>query len=129
MRLFILSLLSVGFASATEIRTWVDVQGRKVEAALIDVKEVVVVLRLKNGKEMDFPIAKLSAADVAYVDKQRGALKGSVAKPMMNFDADWPERVSFSEDPEVNILKEDKDAGHFIHESSNLERPPQKLDR
>lgn len=98
---------------------WEDDQGRKVEAALIDVKELAVVLRLKNGKEMDFPIAKLSAADVAYVDKQRGALKEAAAKPKMNFDADWPERVSFSEDPEVNVIKEDKDARRFIYESSN----------
>ena len=119
MRLFILSLMSAVFASAAEIRMWEDDKGRKVEAALIDVKELAVVLRLKNGKEMDFPIAKLSAADVAYVDKQRGALKEAAAKPKMNFDADWPERVSFSEDPEVNVIKEDKDARRFIYESSN----------
>lgn len=118
MRFILLSLLSLGFASAMEIRTWVDNQDRKVEATLVAVKEGAVVLRLKDGKEMNFPLAKLSAADVAYVDKQSKALKEAAAKPKMNFDAAWPERVSFKDDPEVGIMKEE--AGRFTYESSNF---------
>jgi len=120
MRPILLSLLSLGFASAGEMRTWVDNQDRKVEATLVGVKEGTVLLRLKDGKEMDFPLARLSAADVAYVDKQREALKEAAAKPRMNFDAAWPERVSFKDDPEVEVMEEDKDAGRFTYESGNF---------
>lgn len=120
MRFLFSFLLCLSFASATEIRTWVDNQDRKVEATLVAVKEDVVVLKLKDGRELDFPIAKLSAADVEYVEKQREALKAAAAKPKLNFDEKWPERVSFKDDPEVEIMEEDKDAKRFVYESSNF---------
>jgi hypothetical protein len=120
MRLIFSFLLCLGLACAAEIRTWVDNQDRKVEAALVAVKDGVVVLKLKNGKELDFPIAKLSAADVEYVEKQREELKGAAAKPKLNFDDKWPERVSFKDDPEVEIMEADKAANNFIYESANF---------
>jgi len=120
MRTLLSFLLCLGLASATEIRTWVDDQNRKVDAALVGVKDAAVVLRLKDGREVDFPLAKLSAADVEYVDKQREALKAAAAKPKLNFDAPWPDRVSFKDDPEVAVVKDDKEAGQFVYESANF---------
>lgn len=120
MRAFLPFLLCLGLASATEMRTWVDTQDRKVDAALVGVKDGAVVLRLKDGREMDFPISKLSAADVEYVEKQREALKSAATEPKLNFDAPWPERVSFKDDPEVEVMADDKEAGRFIYESANF---------
>lgn len=119
MRFLFSLLLCLSFASAAEMRTWVDNQDRKVEATLVAVKKDVVVLKLKDGRELDFPIEKLSAADVEYVDKQREALKETGAKPKLNFDERWPERVSFKDDPEVETTKDDKEAKSFVYESSN----------
>jgi SLA1 homology domain 1, SHD1 len=120
MRFLALTPLFLGLASAMESRTWVDTQNRKLEATLIGVKEGAVLLQLKDGKEVDLPITKLSAADVAYVDKQRDALKKAAVKPEFNFDSPWPDRVSFKEEFEVKVVEEDKATQRFTYESENF---------
>ena len=64
--LFILFLIS-GVSLALESRSWIDIQGRKIEATLVAAKDQILTLKLSNGKEVPFPLAKLSANDQVYV--------------------------------------------------------------
>lgn len=118
------ALLCLGSASSQEMRTWIDNQGRKVEAALVRVNETSVAIRLKDGREMDFPIARLSAADAKYVgefsETSKKEATPSSAKPERNFDLPWPDRVSFKEDPEIVVIEENADGKRFVYESANF---------
>ena len=122
--LFILALSAV-FSPAQEIRSWTDAQDRRIEAALVRVEDQSVVLRLKDGREVPYPLAKLSAADRAHVAGQQ--IKAGSSKPLTafetkippNFNGPWPEVVRFTEDPEVATIEEDPAKKRFIYESAN----------
>ena len=122
-------------AGAFEARSWTDNQDRKIEATLVRGDAQTVVLQLADGREVPFPLAKLSLADRDYVEKSRALLPSmkALAKPAVtpnkptpetkddgvNFDAPWPERIKFSEDPEVKTVEEDAEKKRFIYESAN----------
>lgn len=122
-------------SGAFEARSWTDNQDRKIEATLVRGDAQTVVLQLADGREVPFPLAKLSLADRDYVEKSRALLpsieapaKAAVTptKPTrekkddgLNFDAPWPERIKFSEDPEVKTVEEDAEKKRFIYESAN----------
>ena len=52
---------------AEDMRTWTDTQGREVEAKLVGFQQEIVVLQMKNGQEVRFPVTKLSEKDRGYV--------------------------------------------------------------
>ena len=54
-------------AEKQEFRTWTDIKGRKLEAAMVDVRDGNVLLKLSDGKVYPWPIEKLSKADQDYV--------------------------------------------------------------
>ena len=122
--LFILAL-STAVSPAQEIRSWTDAQNRRIEAALVRVEDQSAVLKLKDGREIPYPLAKLSAADRAHVARQQ--IKAGSIKPLtafetkipLNFDALWPEVVRFTEDPEIATIEEDPAKKRFIYESAN----------
>lgn len=121
----ILSLL-LAVAPAAEVRTWTDIQNRRIEATYVRAEGETVILKLKDGREVPYPLAKLSAADGKYVEEARAQPPAEVpAKDSedtgktLNFDAPWPERIKFSEDPEINTVEEDADKKRFIYESAN----------
>ncbi len=104
-------------------RIWTDDQGRNIKALLLRVENGNAILQLPSGKETPFPIAKLSKDDQLWIEKF-SAEKEQVAteKPgeeKLNFDAPWPERIKFDEDPQIVTVKEDKDAKEFVYESAN----------
>lgn len=115
-------LLLANSLSAGEMRTWTDNQGRKVEAELVSSSETNLVMKLANGKEVDFLIGRLSPEDQEYLKANREPSKGNTtnAKPELNFDAPWPERVSFKDDPNVSIIEEIPETKRFIYESANF---------
>jgi hypothetical protein len=131
---FVYSLFGA-FGGAAEVRVWTDAQDRKVEAALIKADDANVVLKLKNGKELPYPLDKLSAADRKYVEDNKVFLTDETKiledeKPKknpesvkttdaLNFDAPWPERVTFTEDPEIKTVEEDAGKKRFVYESAN----------
>lgn len=131
MRILFLLLSLHGLSLAAEIRSWTDLQNRKIEASLVRIENQTVVLRLKDGREVPYPLAKLSAADSQYVNEARILLPSepagktdpspTVEDPLkkLNFDASWPERIKFSEDPEVNTVEENVEKNRFIYESAN----------
>lgn len=109
-------LLGYGsLACAREPRVWLDSQGRKVQATFVRSDGPNVILKLADGRELPFSLAKLAAADRSYVE-QGSSLQH---EPERNFDAPWPELVSFSEDPEIEIVEENAAQKQFIYESAN----------
>ncbi|MEO5916893.1 MAG: SHD1 domain-containing protein [Luteolibacter sp.] len=126
MRLPAIFLLCLALANAAEVRTWTDVQGRKIEASLARIDGQSVVLKLKDGREVPYPLAKLSDADRKNVEENR-ALTSSVkstknsaeASQPLNFDAPWPDIIRFTEDPEINTVEENVEKKRFIYESAN----------
>ncbi len=126
---FLLILLA-GLPASAQTRIWTDAMNRRIEARLVKVDGDNVVLLLKDGRQLPFPLAKLSAADREFVESQK-ALPGpgdgadgggepeekSVRPP--NFNHPWPDRITFNGDPEINIVEENADAKRFIYESAN----------
>jgi hypothetical protein len=134
MRILPILFSMSSLAWAFETRTWTDVQDRKIEAALVRGDAKNVVLKMPNGREVPFPLEKLSPPDREYVEKNRALLPATstpdkAAVPAsqkapepddeLNFDAPWPERIKFSEDPEVKTVEEDAEKKRFIYESAN----------
>jgi hypothetical protein len=122
--LFIFLILN-SLAGALESRSWTDVQGRKIEATMVREDGASVVLKLKDGREVPYPLAKLSQTDALYVQSIRDELKNSPiekdpkAVEAANFESAWPELVKFEEDPEINTIEEDAEKNRFIYESAN----------
>jgi hypothetical protein len=127
-------LLACDFSEAFERRLWTDNQSRKVEAALVRGDAQTVILKLADGREAPFPIEKLSPDDRAYIEENRALLPAltpstsptPASKPAapivneaLNFNAPWPDRIKFSEDPEVKTVEENAKEKRFIYESAN----------
>jgi hypothetical protein len=112
-------LLFLSLTHAAELRSWTDIQNRKIEATLLRVEDKTVILKLKDGREIPYPLAKLSLDDCKYVEESRVPLGPEKAGESLNFDMPWPERIKFSEDPEVNTVEEDAEKKRFIYESAN----------
>lgn len=66
MKTIVLLLLALGFAAVAEARLFTDDQGRQVEAEMLGVNGANVVLE-RNGRSAQWPIAKLSKQDQAWV--------------------------------------------------------------
>jgi hypothetical protein len=113
----------LGLVHAAEVRSWTDIQDRKIEACLLRVEEKTVVLKLKDGRELPYPLAKLSAADCKYVEDYRVRLGADKtldeAGKSLNFAAPWPQLIKFSEDPEIHTVEENPEKKHFVYESAN----------
>jgi hypothetical protein len=103
-------------------RVWTDDKGRSVKAELLKIENNCAVLLLPDGREVPYPLAKLSKLDQAFVKKFGLAEPNDVAPekaPGDNFDAPWPERVTFEGDPEINTVEENADDRKFVYESAN----------
>ncbi len=95
-------------------------------AELLRVENDKIVLKLGNGKETPFEIAKLSAEDQKYVkdhaeqsSNKKAGTNTEASKKKLNFDAPWPERITFEEDPEIATIEENAETKKFIYESAN----------
>jgi hypothetical protein len=120
---------SLGLASL-DARTWTDVQNRSVEADLVRVDGENVILKMKDGREVPFPLARLSQPDRDFVaalpaekpenmpEDKTGADNETVGRTP-NFDAPWPDRVTFNGDPEIKVVEESASEKQFIYESAN----------
>jgi hypothetical protein len=104
-------------------RVWTDDQGRHTKALLLRVENGNAILQLPSGKESPFPIAKLSEDDQLWVrnfsQKKETNISGNADEPKPNFNAPWPERIKFSDDPEIITVKEAKEDREFVYESAN----------
>ncbi|HVJ46284.1 MAG TPA: hypothetical protein VM511_07860 [Luteolibacter sp.] len=125
----LLLFCSLSLASAAP-RTWTDVQNRKVEAEFVRVDGETVIFKMKDGREMPFPLAKLSEPDKLLlkaipVEKpenmptDKGGEDNEPVGRTLNFDDAWPDRVTFNGDPEIKVVTESSDEKQFIYESAN----------
>lgn len=106
---------------AQETRTWTDTQGRKVEAALLRTEGTHIILKMADGRELPFPLEKLSPEDQEYAKTapKPDSKPTSDSEGALNFNAVWPERIRFTEDPEISTIEEDAEKKRFIYESAN----------
>ncbi len=122
MRGFILLILSLVLCRAASVRTWTDIQNRKIEASLVKVDGDAVVLRLTDGRELPYPLAKLSPEDRKVAEENRGTAAEETVRresSALNFDAPWPDSIRFSDDPEIKTVEEDAGKKSFIYESAH----------
>jgi hypothetical protein len=127
-RLLILFLATAAVAMSHHLeRVWTDAKGRKTKAELLKIESDCAILRMPDGREIPFPVAKLSKVDQAFLEKfnlEEGhadspAEGAEVAKTEDNFDTPWPERVSFEGDPEITTVEENREESRYIYESAN----------
>jgi hypothetical protein len=106
---------------AAEFRPWTDVDQRTIEARMLSLDGDSVMLELKDGRKVPVPLARLSPADAEHARNAAGgaqaAADGGVEEP--NFTSEWPERIKFTEDPEIRVVEEDAEAKNFVYESAN----------
>lgn len=112
-------------AHPADARTWTDVQGRKIEGDLVSSDETNVTLKLAGGKTVAIPLARLSEEDRKFISEKAPAAAGADKKneteeTSLNFNEPWPDNVRFDEDPQVEIVTEDKDANRFVYESASF---------
>ncbi|MEI6819592.1 MAG: SHD1 domain-containing protein [Verrucomicrobiota bacterium] len=122
MRLLPLLYFLAAFSNAAESRLWTDQQDRKIAATLVGVEDQNVTLRLKDGRKIPYPLAKLSPNDCQYVENYRAQLaleNASEPASILNFDGPWPERVKFGEDPKILTVEENSDTKRYVYESAN----------
>jgi hypothetical protein len=108
-------------------RTWTDTQGRTIEAELVSATATEVTLQLDaNKKIVTLPLTKLSEGDRGYIKSADGApakketpATSTTTDDGINFDAPWPQKVQFSEDPQIQTVTEDKENKRFVYESAN----------
>lgn len=128
-RILSLLLLSIAASSAQQVeRVWTDDKGRNVKAKLLSIKGDEVMLLLPDGRELPYPIGKLSKVDQAYIKKFGLENKGDEEMEdggeaeeaiIDNFNDPWPDRVSFKDDPEIVTVIENAEEKTFIYESAN----------
>ena len=79
-----------------------------------------VMLELRDGRKVPLALAKLCAADATYARSQTLTAKPPAAQTATtNFDAPWPERIKFGDDPEITTVEENAATKHFVYESAN----------
>ncbi len=124
VRIAILLAASSMFCVSRQIeRVWTDDQGRNTKATLLRVDNDNAILQMPDGREIPFPMAKLSKNDQLWIknysQEQEQTEKKEVSEPKLNFDDPWPDRIRFDEDPQITVAKEDKENKEFIYESAN----------
>ncbi len=104
-------------------RVWTDEKGRKTKAELLKIENNCAVLRLPDGREATFPVAKLSKIDQAFIEKfelaEDDGHEENEEAPDLNFSDPWPDRVTFDGDPEIQTITENAEEGDFVYESAN----------
>ena len=122
MRVFILLIFSLVLCRAASVRTWTDSQNRKIEAELVKVNGDSVILRLTDGRELPYPLVKLSPEDRKVAEQSRGTATEEVVQQessTLNFDKPWPDSIRFNDDPEIKTVEEDAAKKSFIYESAH----------
>lgn len=130
--LLVLHLMCLSLIPASG-RTWTDIMGRKLEGALVAADDREVALRLENGRVVNVEIDRLSEEDREYIEvwKVRGGDDEEKGGPEagskltrdegdgINFDAPWPDKVRFGDDPNIVVVEEDKERKRFVYESQH----------
>lgn len=120
-------LFGLGGSVWAEERQWTDVEGRTVEAEFEGVTGGQVMLKMKDGRVLPFPLEKLGEADRALVEKlQAGG--GPVSAPVTGpprvpiAQRVWPDVVEVdSRAVEIQAVEENEPLRNFVYESQAFE--------
>ncbi|WOO43562.1 hypothetical protein [Rubellicoccus peritrichatus] len=108
-----------------ENRSWTDIEGRVLEAELIEEKgDSIVVRRKADQREFTIPLERLSEADILYLDSLSAGISIDDTMAETAFPEDgleWPTKVSAPDDFEVEIIKEDSKDNIYIYRTNNFE--------
>ena len=111
-----------------EMRRWTDVSGRTVEAELIKVEgDEVKIRRSADGQTFSLPIARLSEADQDFLRQQMtaktkpGFKAQAPAGPAQYKALEWPRRIALPDNYEVEVVREDNNAGVYIYRTPHFE--------
>ena len=122
----VLALAFALFASvqAASARVWTDLEGRTVEADLLEVKgDEVTIKRARDGAVASVPIERLSDADVVYLKEfsLEREIRGASWAEEAFAGLDWPRRTRLPDDYDVEVVREDNQAEVYIYRTPNFE--------
>ena len=104
-----------------ESRQWTDVDGRTVSAEFAGIDGEQVLLRMDDGRELPFPMEKLSAADQDLVKRLQtdGGMAVRPGPPRVPIaQRVWPEVVEVdSRAVEIEAVEESEPLRNFVYES------------
>ncbi len=126
------------------MREWTDEDGRQVEAEFAGLDANRVTLRLADGREIPFPLERLSPEDQEYVEARAAAVDAADPGESAAVDSgqpaaarqgdgrivrgngpraltEWPDTIALDETPGVEIVKEDAEAGEFVYRTEHYE--------
>ena len=117
-------LLAFQILSAQEdaLRTWTNLEGRTVRAALIDANGTHVRLQLENGTQSTVPISTLSAADQTFIQTAKTATTPSSPAPAIPAGLQWPGVINVKpRELEITIGKQDDATRRYHYNSGSFE--------
>ena len=109
--------------SPAEERSWTNNSGKTIVAKLVEVSGEDAVLQM-NGKDFPVPIASLSPGDQEFISGWKKSDMPDPAKDLdiePNWDGPWPAAVSADVSQEIEVIKEDVEAGEYIYASEHYE--------
>lgn len=121
--------LAVSAQQSPSLRTWTDVQGRKVEASFGGLKDTSVQLILKDGKVVPFPLAQLSPEDQAFAKSQPAPIPAPSASASASSSRLPPEKRSWPDKVEVatrtmeklKLVAEEPQNRKYIYQTDSFE--------
>jgi len=108
-----------GIAAEPQMRQWVDVKGRKIDAKLITVEGRNAVLELENGKRFRYDLEKLSADDNQFITDWQS--NPTFDTSLLKNIGSWPREVSVDNQVEITPVKEDAAEKEYIYRSEHFE--------
>lgn len=130
MRVAVLLYLLFCSPGIAQVRTWTDASDRTIQATFLRQEGDRAILKLQDGREVAFPLEKLSTADREFVGLQpveraehlpgeSGDGPSEKGSAPLNFDSPWPERITYNENPAISTVEENPAEKRFIYESAN----------
>lgn len=92
-------------------RTWTALDGRRLDAVLIDADADTVLLRVPAGEEYRFQLAQLSEADTSYVARWRKS----------GADAIWPSEAKAKASDSIVVVLEDTEENEYVYRSEHFQ--------
>jgi SLA1 homology domain 1, SHD1 len=123
--------LAVSAQQSPSLRTWTDVQGRKVEASFGGLKDTSVQLILKDGKVVPFPLAQLSPEDQAFAKSQPAPIPAPSASASASASSSrlppekrsWPDKVEVATRTmeKLKLVAEEPQNRKYIYQTDSFE--------
>ncbi len=97
--------------SGEPTRTWTALDGRRLDAVLVDADADSVLLRVPAGEEFRLDLATLSETDTRYVARWRKA----------EAEAIWPSEAKAKASDAISVIREDAEKNEYIYQSDHFQ--------